>query len=456
LITNSLRDVAWFSSDFAGQMQGIDQRVTRLGNRLQLLEGLGTTRTNFNGKRSDVLPPHMIFDLEQTFEKIIEIAMIANPSDENLKSAQTLIKSVQDQVDRGVQGNADLVKSLAADVTKLKAEFDDAKGPVGSSETCKRVKTKFPGPFARLACAIRATTATTASDLIDLDSTLFELEQIRDYVNLVEGLASTDDLQTKILAHEDDLLSYLKRRSYETMYAARLLLRQMEKGHFRDDIEKAIKDREFTIKTDHGTVFPYVPCEFKLQFCSAILDSAPARQEWTCRWTFTIHDKKLIIDDPKLVEEGWAVTHYFQEGDFYELQITLSHNVDGDQLQVPHVEIFPDGKIHVTPVKRSDLRKAIYAILRWNWTDIKKEWKIKYKEWKTKRDRRGAQALDSVRLAVTLVIALFGLLAGAKEQLLKLDVLPALLAVFMLGFGADQIKNLLTQKPPGADTTSTH
>jgi hypothetical protein len=53
---------------------------------------------------------------------------------------------------------------------------------------------------------------------------------------------------------------------------------------------------------------------------------------------------------------------------------------------------------------------------------------------------------------MALVVALFGLLAGAKEQLLKLDVLPALLAVFMVGFGADQIKNLLTQKPPGSDT----
>jgi hypothetical protein len=460
LITYSLRDVAWFSSDFAGQMQSIEQAVTRLGNRLQLLDGLGTTRTNFKSKCSEVLPPRTIFALEETFGKIVEIAEEANPSDENLQSAQALIKSVQDQLDLGVQGDAEFVKSLAAEVTKFKADFDEAKGPVGSKETCKHMREAFPGPFARLKSTDESTITSTptppASDLIDLDSTLFELELIRGYVELVEGLAPADDLRKKITDQEVNLLNYLKRRSYETRYAARLLLRQMEEGYFRSDIEKAINDSKFTIKTDRGTIRPYDPCEFKLQFCSAILDSAPARQEWTCRWTFTIHDKKLIIDDPKLVEEGWAVTHYFQEGADYELRITLSHNVDGEQIQVPQVEIFPDGKIHVTPVKRSDLRKAIYAILRWNWTDIKKEWKIKYKEWKTKRDRRGAQALDSVRLAVTLVIALFGLLAGAKEQLLKLDVLPALLAVFMLGFGADQIKNLLTQKPPGADTTSTH
>jgi len=45
-----------------------------------------------------------------------------------------------------------------------------------------------------------------------------------------------------------------------------------------------------------------------------------------------------------------------------------------------------------------------------------------------------------------LFIALLGLIAGAKDQLLKLDVVPAMIAIFLIGFGADQIKNLLTQK----------
>ncbi len=40
---------------------------------------------------------------------------------------------------------------------------------------------------------------------------------------------------------------------------------------------------------------------------------------------------------------------------------------------------------------------------------------------------------------MALVIALFALLAGAKDQLLKLDLVPALVAVFMVGFGADQV-----------------
>jgi hypothetical protein len=51
---------------------------------------------------------------------------------------------------------------------------------------------------------------------------------------------------------------------------------------------------------------------------------------------------------------------------------------------------------------------------------------------------------DYVRLAMALVIALFGLIAGEKSNFLSWIFCPASLAVFMVGFGADQIKNLLT------------
>jgi hypothetical protein len=54
---------------------------------------------------------------------------------------------------------------------------------------------------------------------------------------------------------------------------------------------------------------------------------------------------------------------------------------------------------------------------------------------------------EGVRLGIALVIALIGLLAGAREQLTKLDLIPAAIAVFLLGFGADTIKNLISPKP---------
>jgi len=49
---------------------------------------------------------------------------------------------------------------------------------------------------------------------------------------------------------------------------------------------------------------------------------------------------------------------------------------------------------------------------------------------------------------LTLVIVLLGMIAGAKDQILKLDLIPALIAIFLTGFGADQIKKLLTERQP--------
>jgi hypothetical protein len=446
LIGDRLRNLSWNDNEFPAQMQSIEQAMTRLGTRLQFLEGLGTARTNFTRLRSEVLPPSIIFALELTFTKILEIGEKSDPTDDEVQKAQALIKTIQDQLDTGIQGNTDFAKSRATEVTRLQTEFAPTSGRIGKTETCKRIRLSFPGPFSRLdsidATAVTGTPPLSADDLIDLDTTVFDVGMIRSYVDLVEGLAAADALRKKIIDHEEELLNYLKRRNPEAMYAARLLFRQMEDGWFKDDIEASVKAGSVRIKTDHGDIHPYDPCEFRLIFLDLTLNTAYARQEWTCHWAFTIGAQTLV-------EEGWVVTHYFQQAEPYQLKVTLSHNASSTQIDVPNVESFRDGLIPVVPDSRREISKAMSALLHGKLSEARKEWKNKH------RTGRGSKTLEDVRLAMTLVIALFGLLAGAKEQLLKLDVLPALLAVFMVGFGADQIKNLLTQKPPGSDTTAT-
>ena len=57
---------------------------------------------------------------------------------------------------------------------------------------------------------------------------------------------------------------------------------------------------------------------------------------------------------------------------------------------------------------------------------------------------------EVVRLAIALMVALIGLLAGAQEQLAKLDIVPAAIAVFLLGFGA--VHDQEPTKPEAATT----
>ena len=53
---------------------------------------------------------------------------------------------------------------------------------------------------------------------------------------------------------------------------------------------------------------------------------------------------------------------------------------------------------------------------------------------------------ELLKLGAALLIAVFGLVSGAQEQVDKLDILPGMVATFLLGFSADSIKRLLTTK----------
>ena len=60
--------------------------------------------------------------------------------------------------------------------------------------------------------------------------------------------------------------------------------------------------------------------------------------------------------------------------------------------------------------------------------------------------RRDRATLEGLRLFFALGLAVVALLSGARDQLLKLDIVPGLIAVFLVGFGADSIKNLFTRR----------
>ena len=53
--------------------------------------------------------------------------------------------------------------------------------------------------------------------------------------------------------------------------------------------------------------------------------------------------------------------------------------------------------------------------------------------------------MEMTKLLLGLSVPILGLLAGAREKLLTMDVSAALATVFILGFGADSIKNALTR-----------
>jgi hypothetical protein len=139
LIKDRLRNLTWTSPDFSGEMQDIEQAMTRLETRLQFLERLSIVRTNFMRMRAEVLPSSIIFGMETIFEKIVEIGEKSDPSDPDVQTAVSLIKSIEDQLAQGILGNVDFAKSLAGRLSiyrpTLIKQMGESERPIPANES---------------------------------------------------------------------------------------------------------------------------------------------------------------------------------------------------------------------------------------------------------------------------------------------------------------------------------
>jgi hypothetical protein len=187
--------------------------------------------------------------------------------------------------------------------------------------------------------------------------------------------------------------------------AARKAMREIADGVYREEVEDALKDklRPPRVFLTQPTVREYSPVVFAIQFHDPRMNDCEALDAIQCHWDF---------GHLGLTETGWRVAHFFPKPDTYTVKATFSMN--GTPLK------YDDG----APVT-IDQKIQVEALAREN------------------QDRTRAEI---VQLAIVLLVALLGLLAGAREQLQKLDFLAAIVALFLLGFSADAIKTALA--PP--------
>jgi hypothetical protein len=233
-----------------------------------------------------------------------------------------------------------------------------------------------------------------------------KLELIRDYVRLWEG--STQNARREELEHHrEQLLAALSQESRDALSEARLLVQQMNEGIYKSDLLEAIQSDQqaVSIEIDPAVARVDQPVQFSVWFQSEDYDRSAARHEFLCEWDFGHDDLK---------EKGEAVSHFFPQERKYTVQVNF-HNATGQPITPGQSKPLSISKsIQVMPDERGWLGERTW--------------------------------IELIRLSIALVAALLALVAGAREQLLKLDVAAGLIAVFLLGFGADSIKNLLTQR----------
>ena len=425
-LTEGVKLVTWFSPERDTLVTEITQDLQRLGRRVNLLEKLGALRTRFDEQRVVAQPPTPVDEIEDLFVQTVEILKGLKLTDDDLQSAMSNITRIDSKLRSFGQANPELVHDLVERAVQLKKDFVKD-GDFWRSPNLTPVRQELPGLFRQFQDAPEKPEEYNPTNYSEWDMVLSKLRLIRGYVRLLDARRSDDETYPRIRAKGHELLGYLKTFSWEALHSARRLVREMREDIFREQIRDRIREGRVAIEVDRSHIQRFEPVQLSLNFYEAAYNSAASRDEWTCTWDFGHPANPAWTGQQKnMTETGWSVSHYFPVAKEYTIKVNFRHQTDGELNK-------SEGSSE--PATISDtIAVGTTEILGWK--------NAGRRVGRFVRSRWGGFA----RFLLALAPALLGLVAGAKEQLLKMDCVPALIAIFLVGFGSDQVKNLLGQK----------
>src|SRR6185295_9527922 len=147
------------------------------------------------------------------------------------------------------------------------------------------------------------------------------------------------------------------------------------------------------------------PIQLRVEFKNPLLNKAAARDEIDCIWTFT---RTTRFGSDSSTEKGWVAWHYFSKAGVYQARVSFKDRRTGELIKGGNDEI----SIFETFQVSSDSSPFFGERAR----------------------------VEITQFAIALGAALLMLVAGAREQLLRMDVAAGLIAVFLIGFSTDTLK----------------
>lgn len=430
-----LKSRGYFSPDFADSFSQLSDGIAALTSRIEAAEQLDSERHRFDSLRTK-LPPSLLSLLNDSLQEAADLLRKGRPAQTEIDLAKTRIARASELISRA----ADMVNHEAQDdefANRIKKRLEQLKTGLGyyhKTPIYGVFQTHTPGPFVRLKETYTDPAAISPRDYAVIDTDLAKLAVILDYIRLYE--ARSDDLQ-KMLQEDDGPQERIKNllvpMSWECIRSAQLLVRQVQCGVYEKDL-RTVLPGGVSIETDRQTVRANEPIEFSVRFHHPVYDDTAAREEWSYSWNFGdgLEERGWSawhyypLTTTTRLHRAWAATRSFFDRKYREEWRKLKgaapkdvfvrfHDRDGQPLKEATDEIKIPKVVEVKPQDSDFLGQ------------------------RTK--------VEMARLAIGLLVAIIALAAGAKEQLLKLEVLPGLLAVFVIGFAADTIKNLVTQTP---------
>lgn len=403
---NQLWSRANISPDLTRVFNRVSQGLAALVNQVSLAEQIDAAHRRLKLLDAKGAPPSLLAAAEDTVWKAAEEISHIGPEDQELKLSREYLGKARDCMDKAENLNEEFAKGLP----KRAREVQTALTPYLLTPLfTEKIQPALRGVFANLAPPAKAPETLEAA--ADLDANLTKRDLVRQFLEIYNATGD-EQARADLDLQLGRLLRTLGLKTYKAVRHARRLVREAQEGIYPADIAQGAATA--SIEVDPAMALANEPARFSVRFGDPSLNDAAARLEFEGRWDFG-HDG--------YTERGWDPLHYFPRSGEFPLAFEFQGRGD----------------------KGANVVRGKVKVL-----EIDEKW------WEQDRNRA-----ELVRFFVTLAPATIGLLSGAREQLLKMDVFPALLAVFLLGFSSDTIKNLVSQSqqapapaaPPAAEAS---
>ena len=417
------------SPDFATIAAQCSQGISKLSSRVDLVQQVDVVMARLAKVLPQGAPPTRIDEVEASLQKANVFLSKTAPTDTDLQAAQIAISDASGRVDALNQPDASFGQKLAKKILDVKDKIEsDIKV---EESTFASLKELVPGPYNALHGVPDETPEIAPAFYFSLDMATEKILLMRDYALLVDGMANDAESRKRLQDPntKSKLVGLLQQESWEALRWARLLLREMKDDVYPERLEELLQKDGASIDVDPSIAYDRAPLELCVRFHNVAVNTAAAREEFTCYWDF----------GDGLKEKGWNVTHYFQLPTPSRFRRVLPRI-----LTQRFPGTFKESKVYeVLATFRNAAGKQISKLDGNDPVKVPKNLEVRRS---TRSQHTERFWIEGLKLTAALIIAVFGLVAGAREQLMKLDILTGLVAVFLVGFGADTIKNLLTSK----------
>ena len=465
VIREALKNTWLFSPAAGALLDDIERRIDQLTKRLRVAERIDDLRGKLEASYG-TSPPSIVEDVNAAIQIAADAMHSYSLSGDDMDVADKSLNEASRALGT-LDISADLAKEIASKFTELKTRL------ANFLPNYSDLKTAMPGVFGILREPFDDAKKITPRMVYSIDycvaaiNTALDFAVVRQEVpqeeqNLPLGPGAAgaqaaaplrivvpeppNEVVNKARSHQDELMRLLSSMAWQALREARLLVQEMREDTYEEDVLEELKSNRARVAFETMKARPYLPINFYVHYLKWGRQTRAAMQRLSFHWTFP----------GGLEEEGTRVCHYLTGNEKAAGAGRSAEGAGGRPesksarglgflgvyerlfLRFFKPQVHLPLPVEVTVNKRTSLPGEQVT----PGPTLKGSIELEPEESRFDFARFTAEAL---RFAIAFGVALAGLLSGGIEQIAKLDLIAATLAIIGLGFAADAVKNVLTQ-----------